>query len=306
MRLRRRLEEPSCSTSKDGWPRKVEWNYLYALAGPISMTAIDFDSILTVDGASGTGKTTLLRGLADRFDYVPLELGPVVRAVAWLIVHERRTTTAAIALLDALGASGRLQIDRAAAGTLSASEVQLDGFLPRQRAFSSTLGIGTAAVATDAEAMEWIYALVRVSLRCRRVVVSARNGASRVCPEARLQILLTASPEVRSKRKRQQLSGAGLGYGWLDDAVLLEGPEPGQLVIDTTALTADQVLEVVSAAIEREFRWRALTFGAASGSLASLGVGAQQIVIPCPNAQAERAMRRVSSTPDRTTLIRGA
>jgi CMP/dCMP kinase len=220
------------------------------------MVADDFNSIITVDGASGTGKTTLLRGLAERFDCTLLELGPLVRVAAWLSSRDRATTTDAIARLDSLRERGTLRIDRNAAGVLSATEVELDGLLPRQDSFSAALRDATTAVSSDPEAMSWVYALVRATLRGRRAVLSARDGAGSVCPEAPLRIWLEASPVVRGRRKRDQMIVAGLGARWVDDAVLLELPRRTDLILDTTLMTRSDVLAQVSSAIERRLGWR--------------------------------------------------
>jgi cytidylate kinase len=221
-----------------------------------TMAANDFNGILTIDGASGTGKTTLLHGIGDRFGCTVLELGPIVRSAAWLSSRDRTTTADAIARLDRFRERDVLRVDRVAAGMLSATEVELDGILPRQDSFSSALGDATVAVATHSEAMEWIYALVRATIRGRRAALSARDGASSVCHEAPLHICLEASPSARAARKRHQLQSAGLGGRWLDDAILCRWPERVNVMLDTTFMTTDEVLKHVSGAIERRLGWQ--------------------------------------------------
>ena len=77
----------------------------------------------------------------------------LVRGASWLTVID------AVAALARLDAAGSLRIDRPGAGDLAASEVQLDGKLPRQQICFGALGAATAAASLNPEAMSWIQAM---------------------------------------------------------------------------------------------------------------------------------------------------
>jgi cytidylate kinase len=214
-----------------------------------------FQNVLTVDGASGTGKTTLLRSLAERYDCTSVELGPVVRTISWLVERRGLTVADAVAVLVGLNAKGALRIDRPGTGDLAASEIELGGKLLRQQIFSGWLGPATAATSLDREAMLWIHGLIRETVRDHRAAVSAREGASVLCPSAGLRLRLYASAAERANRKSVQLRRAGIRPGWIDDERLL-GPATGvHAVIDTTSLTPGQVLSQVSLFVERHLGW---------------------------------------------------
>jgi len=226
-----------------------------------------FEQIVTVDGASGSGKTTLLRALAGRYDCTAIELGPVVRTVAWFAVTRRLSVIDAVAEMSRLASVGRVKIDRPAAGDLAASEVELDRLLMRQQIFSRRLNAAVTAVSLDAGAMAWIHSLVRTTVSGRRAVVSAREAARVVCPAAGLRIQLEASPQERRARKHRQLVQAGMQPNWLDDAQLLGSSEGVHWVVDTSRLSAEQVADVVGHRIERSLSWRSLRDLSTSGFL---------------------------------------
>ena len=205
-----------------------------------------FEAVLTVDGASGTGKTTVLRALTERFACIAVELGPVVRTVSWLAHRRQLSVMDAVAELARLQAARRLRIDRPAAGLLAASEVELDGTVMRQNIFSGDLNAALSAASLDPDVMPWVHGLVREDLRGRAAALSAREAARKVCPTAGLQIRLEADPHVRRARKHVQLQEAGLRPVWLDDVRLLGPPATRQWVIDTTHLSPGDVADVVA------------------------------------------------------------
>lgn len=214
-----------------------------------------FEHVITIDGASGTGKTTLLRAFVERYDCVAIELGPVVRAVSWLAERKGVPVADAVALLARLQGQGRLRIDRPAAGELAASEIELDGLVLRQQIFSGSLAPALAAASLETEAMAWIHSLVRETVRGRRAIVSAREAARRVCPTAGLRIHLEAAEPVRATRKRRQLALCGVAGPWTDDAPLLGSPGPVHTVVDTTAIGPDELTDRVAAMAEEWLRW---------------------------------------------------
>jgi CMP/dCMP kinase len=216
----------------------------------------DFQNVITVDGASGAGKTVLLRGLCARFGCAALEAGPVLRTLAWLSQHQALTTADAVTVMSRTQALGRLRIDRPGASELAASEVELDGLLMRQSAFSGALLPALVAASRETEIVLWTHTLVRETVRGRCAVISGRQAAESICPSAGLRVRLEASPQVRAERKGTQMLRAGLRGPWQDDASLLS-PHPGvDLVIDTTRLSVEEVLHRVAGLAEARLHWR--------------------------------------------------
>lgn len=215
-----------------------------------------FEHVLTVDGATGTGKTGLLRQLAARYPVAAIELGPVVRAVSWVSRRHGITVPDAVAVLARLEGEGRIAIDRPGADSLAASDVELDGIRLGAEMFSSDLAATTAAASVDPEAMAWIHGFVAATLRGRAAVVSARQAARSVCPAAGFRIRLEADARVRAARKCAQLRALGLRPAFVDDSHLMSPLDEVDAALDTTHLDADQVATQVFALVERQLGWR--------------------------------------------------
>lgn len=215
-----------------------------------------FQHILTVDGPSGSGKTTLLAALSQRYGCLAIEIGPVVRAVAWFAELHDLTISDAVAAIAGFQTADRLQIDPSR-GTLAASEVSIAGHRIPDRVFGGELRPAIAATSLDADAMAWIFGLIRATVRDTAAIVSGREAAT-VCPGAGLSIRLEAAADVRAQRKERQLAVAGLGIGWVDDLPLLGAPLPRQIVIDTTDESRDAVARRTARRLERGPSWRPL------------------------------------------------
>jgi cytidylate kinase len=218
-----------------------------------------FQNVITVDGASGAGKTVLLCGLRARFGCTALEAGPVLRTLAWLSQHQALTTPDAVAVMARTQALGRLRIDRPGAGELAASEVDLDGLLMRQSTFSGALLPALVAASQDTEVVSWMQTLVRETIRGRHAAISGRQAAESIGPSAGLRVRLQASPQIRAERKRTQMLSAGLRGPWQDDAVLLPLDPAVDLAIDTTRLSIEDVLHRVASLAEARLHWRPMT-----------------------------------------------
>jgi CMP/dCMP kinase len=211
--------------------------------------------VIAVDGASGVGKSTLLRGLSKRYGCDAVEFGVVVRAVAWLAQHRGTSVATAVAELTRMDTRGRLVLTRSPASDLSATAVRVDGHHLGLQLFADGLGDTLADAAADPEATAWVSAFVRERLRGRRAALSGREVGRVVCPEAPLKVRLTATAEVRALRKCAQRAAAGLPPSWIDDASPAPPRAPGQFALDTTTLTPAEVLARVAQIVEATLGW---------------------------------------------------
>ncbi len=206
--------------------------------------------VVTVDGPTASGKSTLARRIAELYGLPFLDTGLLYRAVA------RR-------LLDA----GRNPEDVAAA--VEAAR----GLRPEelQRADLHTEEVSQAAskVAAIPQVREALLAFQRDFARDPRgAVLAGRDTGTVVCPEAPVKLFVTAAVEERARRRFEQLRRRG---GRPIFARVLEELEerdrrdtrraiaplraaPDALVVDTTHRSVEETLELIRRHIEA---WRA-------------------------------------------------
>ena len=160
-----------------------------------------FRGQITLDGPSGTGKSTVARGVAARLRAAYLDTGAMYRAATVAVLD------AAVDPEDADAVARTVAAARIEVGTGSAAEVvRVDGVDVAGR-------IRGAAVTRAVSAVSAVPAVRRQLVDQQRdlvsaadvVVVEGRDIGTVVLPDATLKVYLTAAPGVRAQRRAGQL-----------------------------------------------------------------------------------------------------
>ncbi|HLT77161.1 MAG TPA: d(CMP) kinase [Ferrovibrio sp.] len=145
--------------------------------------------VIAIDGPVAAGKGTLARQLAARYDYAYLDTGSLYRAVGSKVLREGGDPAAAAAgLTESDLAAGDL---RSEAVGLAASKVAA---LPEVRAALLDYQRRFAAHPPGGK---------------RGAVLDGRDIGTVVCPDAAVKLFVTASDEVRARRRHKELMEKG-------------------------------------------------------------------------------------------------
>ena len=219
---------------------------------------------IAIDGPAASGKTTVARRVAARLHALYLDTGAMYRALAYLALQSRTDVDNGAALARLLAAQP--------------IHVTLDESAPLGfRIAAGGQGLGeeilqsnavTAIVSTIAAHAEVRTAMVHEQRRVAdsaRVVMAGRDIGTVVLPKAPVKIFLTASVAARVARRRAQLEEAGVD---IDTHRLTEeieerdridrtraisplAPAPDAHVIDSSDVTADQVVDDICILVAR-------------------------------------------------------
>ena len=160
-----------------------------------------FRGQVTLDGPSGTGKSSVARAVAVELGAAYLDTGAMYRA-------------ATVAVLDAgVGLDDKVAVARAVSdativvGTDARREkVTVDGVDVRRRIRGAEVTRAVSPVSAVPAVRRLLVARQRELVSgADAVVVEGRDIGTVVLPEATLKIYLTASPEVRAQRRAAQL-----------------------------------------------------------------------------------------------------
>ena len=215
--------------------------------------------VITIDGPSGVGKGTLARHLAHKLGWHILDSGAIYRLLA---LHAQKqqlksSDTAALAASAAhLDIDCRIQ-DKQIIYLLHQEDVSADIRTEACAGFASE-------IARIAELRQLLLAKQRAFKRPPGLVADGRDMGTVVFPEAVYKIFLTASPAERARRRYRELQQKGRTVALeLLQQQLTERdqrdrlrsvaplmPAKDAIVIDTTDLTADAVIDQVSALLE--------------------------------------------------------
>ncbi|HXE75520.1 MAG TPA: (d)CMP kinase [Candidatus Xenobia bacterium] len=217
--------------------------------------------VIAIDGPSGSGKSTVARAVAERLGYLYVDSGAMYRAVA-LCASEEGIPPDAVDRLTAL--AGRIEIDL----RRNASGVRI--FVDER---DVTEAIRTPEISKLASLIAVLPA-VRERLVAQQqrigaaggIVMEGRDIGTVVFPRAELKVFLDASPEERARRRHAQHLEQGMESSLEQTKKEVEERDrrdstrsvsplaqaPNAVYLDTTALTADDAVDVIVRLAEKK------------------------------------------------------
>ena len=222
----------------------------------------DFRGQITLDGPSGTGKSSVARAVAARLGAAYLDTGAMYRAATVAVLDAGIDPTDGDAVAKVV-AGATIEV-----GTTAGEElVQVNGVdvAVRIRSAEVTRAVSpvSAVPAVRRQLVDQQRALVEAA---DAVVVEGRDIGTVVLPDATVKIYLTAAPEVRAERRAAQL-GLRTAAEIADLAEDLRRrdeydssradsplrPAPDAIVVDSTDLdregVVDRVVELAVSAV---------------------------------------------------------
>ena len=220
--------------------------------------------IVAVDGPSGTGKSTMCRALAKRLDAKYVDTGAMYR-VATLAVLRAGVDPADTAKVIEATADLPLEVS----DDPDSTEVLFAGEDVKAEIRGAEVTKHVSAVSAIPEVRVNLVELQR-KLACEsgRAIVEGRDIGTVVLPDAPAKVFMTASAEVRAKRRYDQDVAAGREADF--DAVLADvqrrdeadssratsplKPADDAVLVDTSEMTPDEVLAALTEVVERSAR----------------------------------------------------
>ncbi len=234
-------------------------------AGPSSRASRPF--IVAIDGPAGAGKSTAARRLAARLSFAMVDTGAIYRAVA-LAASRARIAFDDDGRLETLLPALRIRFEpppseQPAAGQrifLGDEDVSLQIRTP-------PMSLGASAVSARPVVRAALLDLQRRLATAPShpgAVLEGRDIGTVVFPDADVKVFLTASPEVRAKRRYQELVAKGEPASLeqvlaeqqrrdRDDSQRAVAPlraAPDALLLDTSDLRPEAVVDALQGAVE--------------------------------------------------------
>lgn len=204
--------------------------------------------IVTIDGPAGAGKSTAARLLAHRLGFDFLDTGAMYRAVTLAALRQKISLTCEEELTCLLD---HLRLDMPP-GRVFLNGEDVSGLI-------RTLEVTThsAPVASSKAVRRRLVQWQREIAQGHSLVSEGRDQGTLVFPDAGCKFFLSAEPEERARRRLNELCAQGEDIVFEEILAAQEArdrrdaardiapmkPAPDALLLDTTVLTLDQVVD---------------------------------------------------------------
>ena len=214
--------------------------------------------VIAIDGPSGAGKGTVSQLVAEKLGWHLLDSGALYRLLALAVSHHGMSVDEVDTLKEL---AEHLDIQFQQGDDEGKVEIVLEGEVVTQAIRTEDVGNNASKLAAIPEVREGLLLRQRAFAQTPGLVADGRDMGTVVFPNAPIKIFLTASAEERAQRRLQQLQQKGETVNLSElvqsikerderdanRAIAPLVPAAGALVIDSTDLTIEQVVEMVFA-----------------------------------------------------------
>ena len=216
---------------------------------------------IAIDGPGGAGKSTVAKNVAAKLNVLHLDTGAMYRAFAWQALSEGLSTRDAEAL-SAL--AGRITMD------VRFEDGQQHTFVNGKDVNGLIRAPEISAAASDCATCGAVRSLmVRLQQQIagtQSMILDGRDIGTRVLPDATLKVFLTASREVRAKRRCAELNAKGTACNYatvladvtardLQDSTREIDPlraAPDAVTLDTSDMTQTEAEQAILQLLEQK------------------------------------------------------
>ncbi|ABX42811.1 (d)CMP kinase [Lachnoclostridium phytofermentans] len=159
---------------------------------------------IAIDGPAGAGKSTIARQIAKKLGYIYIDTGAMYRAMGLYFVRENISLEEEDAVIKACE-----QVDISIIFEQGEQQVLLNGENVNGLIRSVEAGTMASACSVKKQVREKLVELQQRLAAKENVVMDGRDIGTHVLPNADLKVYLTASTEVRAKRRYEELIRKG-------------------------------------------------------------------------------------------------
>ena len=154
------------------------------------------NTVITIDGPSGSGKGTISRLLAADLGYSYLDTGALYRAVAWKVREEK------------IDPEDEAEMDRTLRGLsidLRRDGIAVNGVDVTKEIRTAEIGEVSSRVSAKPAVRERLFHLQKEICVMGKVVIEGRDTGTTIFPEASNKFFLDADVKERARRRHEEL-----------------------------------------------------------------------------------------------------
>jgi len=215
--------------------------------------------IITIDGPTASGKSTVSRMLADKLEFYYVCSGLIYRAIAYLLVNRHGYTpeTLPLVLADDLAQCADPQRLQYSYDELSHERIFFDHEDITVYLKDKFIDYVTSIVSVNKDVRKAVTAIQRDIADGYDIVIDGRDVGSVVFPDAQVKFFVTASVKVRAERWRKDQERYDNHMSLMEAITLITDRDErdknrsiapliipkNAIVIDTSKLSVEQTVE---------------------------------------------------------------
>ena len=215
-------------------------------------------SVITIDGPSASGKGSLAKNIASHFDYDLLDSGVLYRLFAMLESKQKDY----FEIINIIKHKVDFELTEEGLRIMLDQKIDITYDLRAEEIAKSA-----SQLSSKKEVRELLFGLQRGFYDGSGLVADGRDMGTVVFKDAKLKIFLTASPEVRAKRRYLELQNRGQEVNMPALIADIEArdlkdssrelspllPADDAIIIDSSDMTLEEVFSLAENLIKKEF-----------------------------------------------------
>ncbi len=159
---------------------------------------------VAIDGPAAAGKSTVARSIAAELGFIYVDTGALYRTIGYY-AHDKADSTTNAEQVTKLLPEIKLEIKYVE----GIQRIYLNGEDVSDAIRSPEMSMAASNVSAIPAVREFLLELQRQLARENNVVMDGRDIGTVILPDAQVKIFLTASPEVRAKRRMLEYRSKG-------------------------------------------------------------------------------------------------
>lgn len=214
---------------------------------------------VAIDGPAGAGKSTIAKTVAIQLGFIYVDTGAIYRAIGLACIKNGIDVSNNKAVEELLN-----EIDIRIIFFNNEQHILLNDDDVSDEIRAENVSMAASKVSAVPEVRKFLLDLQRDFAKTNNVIMDGRDIGTVVLPNAQVKIFLTASPDIRAKRRVQQLIEKGESADYetvLTDIVKRDyndsnreiaplKPAENAILIDTSELTLKESIEKITEIIK--------------------------------------------------------
>ncbi len=215
---------------------------------------------IAIDGPAGAGKSTIAKAAAKHLGFIYVDTGAMYRAIGLYTIRkgvDPKDANGVIELLSEIEVSLARDENKNQLVILNGEDVS--GLIRTEQ-----VSMAASNVSAIPEVRAFLLGLQRDLASSQNVIMDGRDIGTVVLPDAKVKIFLTASAEIRARRRYDELIAKGDNVVYEDvlaDVIERDNndmnrpiaplkPAQDSVIVDTSDLSLDESIELLIKTIE--------------------------------------------------------